>query len=672
MPSSTTATKSGGKLQTSSPLVKKQRTGSKPGAKPTDSSQDSTQSVKSVKTKFKLSLLPSLSLDVLFEIFGHLHPLDILNLSRLTRAFRGMLMRRSATSIWKAALREVGGLPPCPPDMSFPFYVNLMFSQHCHNCLTARVQRVDYVLRVRLCEACIRTPGVLDTDNDLNMEANATDQAILACVAFSSAFRIPKKKGLCCLPQERKAFVSGLGLRHTAAERSAYVDDREQALQSRKHFAIACEQWAESMSHQRWDQLQGIRDQRRTDISEKLASLGFTEELEYAEGINYLTLPPLDQFADHPDVKVNKPLTDRAWKTIEPRVVAYMEKVRTHRLDAERLQVVRKREEMAVEAWAAFRSQSPAERLLPSGIEIISWPIVKDVLELPSSIPMQTDEIVCREESSEITAITPGTFTRIFSSSSGLIDDWASDKLEKLNRLNVAVKYDFVRGYGRVLSTALDDLQLAISVFSCEDKCALHYFLPPYDAGAYPVMWYPECLHHPCNTATIRRPRAEEDLPENPLYKASDGFFGRRRRTWTCKNLFLNEKASKAVERLLDACSLSRYTTTAKLDELDERFICLKCSFGTKCDGQMPRLVMSWRMAVQHCMKVHWGDGSVNWERLSEESTREARSLSAAKAVIQEKFWRCALCRFSPGERSSWASPDDVKQHIARQVISVA
>jgi hypothetical protein len=74
----------------------------------------------------------SLALIELGQIFSHLHPLDLLHLARTTQAFRALLMRRSATSVWKATIANIEGLPVCPPDLNEPQYVNLAFDDHCH------------------------------------------------------------------------------------------------------------------------------------------------------------------------------------------------------------------------------------------------------------------------------------------------------------------------------------------------------------------------------------------------------------------------------------------------------------------------------------------------------------------------------------------------------------
>ena len=74
------------------------------------------------------------------QIFGHLHPLDLLHLARTTKAFRRVLMHRSAISVWKAARATIPGQPDCPPAMSEPQWANLAFGLQCHVSASERVQ----------------------------------------------------------------------------------------------------------------------------------------------------------------------------------------------------------------------------------------------------------------------------------------------------------------------------------------------------------------------------------------------------------------------------------------------------------------------------------------------------------------------------------------------------
>ncbi|KDN34649.1 hypothetical protein RSAG8_12274, partial [Rhizoctonia solani AG-8 WAC10335] len=70
-------------------------------------------------------------LDILVELAVYLLPIDIISLARLNKSIRSMLMHRSSIHVWHAARRNVEGLPDCPPDMSEPRFVSLIFSKTC-------------------------------------------------------------------------------------------------------------------------------------------------------------------------------------------------------------------------------------------------------------------------------------------------------------------------------------------------------------------------------------------------------------------------------------------------------------------------------------------------------------------------------------------------------------
>lgn len=66
------------------------------------------------------------------QILGRLHPMDILRLARTCGSLCRFLTQKSSQHIWRAARRNVKGMPDCPSDMSEYQYVNLAFDLHCH------------------------------------------------------------------------------------------------------------------------------------------------------------------------------------------------------------------------------------------------------------------------------------------------------------------------------------------------------------------------------------------------------------------------------------------------------------------------------------------------------------------------------------------------------------
>ena len=64
------------------------------------------------------------------QIFGHLHPRDMINLTRTSKLFRETLLSRNATTVWRAVLDREGA-PEYPSWMSEPAWAALLFEHVC-------------------------------------------------------------------------------------------------------------------------------------------------------------------------------------------------------------------------------------------------------------------------------------------------------------------------------------------------------------------------------------------------------------------------------------------------------------------------------------------------------------------------------------------------------------
>ncbi|KAL1700106.1 hypothetical protein EV121DRAFT_283605 [Schizophyllum commune] len=81
----------------------------------------------------KLEGIANLPLDILFEIFGHLNPADLLHLARVNKYLRATLLRKDWKPLWEISVRGYRTpIPPCLDErLELPQYVNLLFGQHC-------------------------------------------------------------------------------------------------------------------------------------------------------------------------------------------------------------------------------------------------------------------------------------------------------------------------------------------------------------------------------------------------------------------------------------------------------------------------------------------------------------------------------------------------------------
>ncbi|KAJ7231486.1 hypothetical protein C8J57DRAFT_179892 [Mycena rebaudengoi] len=53
-----------------------------------------------------LGMLPSMHIDILYEVLFHLHPIDLIHLSRTSTDFCTLLLARTAVPLWRDAFRS--------------------------------------------------------------------------------------------------------------------------------------------------------------------------------------------------------------------------------------------------------------------------------------------------------------------------------------------------------------------------------------------------------------------------------------------------------------------------------------------------------------------------------------------------------------------------------------
>lgn len=71
------------------------------------------------------------SLIIRRKVARYFSPLDLLNLSRVSRQLRDFLLSKVNKSIWVLSLKSLD-LPPCPEDLNEPQYASLVFDNYCN------------------------------------------------------------------------------------------------------------------------------------------------------------------------------------------------------------------------------------------------------------------------------------------------------------------------------------------------------------------------------------------------------------------------------------------------------------------------------------------------------------------------------------------------------------
>lgn len=267
------------------------------------------------------------------------------------------------------------------------------------------------------------------------------------------------------------------------------------------------------------------------------------------------------------------------WKNILPELTEFMETMRSFRLERERIELLKTRRLCASKVLSEFKRSNltvliDRDALMPGPPEFWRWHPVKQIIESDREV--------------EVTSMS---FGQILEDIPAWMLRWRVSRTQDIIFKQRYSSLPHVKEY----SEQINYLQLAISVFVCNEHLCYRENGARKGDEDYRYMYYPEYMHHRCNSVRWKE-WAKPDEEEEALSFAVEHVV---RTAWTCKNLEYDEKAARVVQKILDACGWDWKTmTTERLDQLDPRLVCLKCSWGNRCDGDRIMTVRSWRSAV--------------------------------------------------------------------------
>ncbi|CAE6535146.1 unnamed protein product [Rhizoctonia solani] len=259
--------------------------------------------------------LPDIPTSIIIKIMSHLLPINIIFLARVNKFFRNLLMNRSSVDIWHRAMDNVPFLPECPPDMSEPRYLALVFLNTCTSCGKAGKLEVDEVLRVRLCGSLVVwntvTPGI--------MALIPFSGKIAPTPRRSNAYSLRGDVPSLLAEYEAKKKLGDKTFQTWAAEKRKIKDERLKHAQMLKAFLGIMELADEQ-------EMEDIKAERQKEIERRLGELGWTSEdldFDFPECTNKRTWLDL--------ISQPKPLSDQGWTTLKPALTTLLETNRQKR-----------------------------------------------------------------------------------------------------------------------------------------------------------------------------------------------------------------------------------------------------------------------------------------------------------------------------------------------------
>ncbi|CAE6411684.1 unnamed protein product [Rhizoctonia solani] len=287
---------------------------------------------KSNKIKGKLSGILSLPIEVFVEIMRRLALPDVLSLSRSNKFFRQMLMTRSVTtlSIWRGAIENVPGLPPCPEDLCEPQYAALVYTKYCSMCGTRIVMDMDPYLNVRICKDCVEIHVT---------RADEVEDELRHLIPESRNIRKAGRYGVAtCLTRdvtEVEQWYYNLPAGdhgYSEDEWDAKLDEGVKKVRDRITYAKQMKEFLRHIAKTRAEEIDLLKEQRRQDIKRRLQDAGW-EERDWI-------FPEFVARKWSSLVESPQALTERAWQKLYPSMVPYLEQNRRWR--TQRSKLVRK------------------------------------------------------------------------------------------------------------------------------------------------------------------------------------------------------------------------------------------------------------------------------------------------------------------------------------------
>ncbi|KAF8186380.1 hypothetical protein BJ912DRAFT_462918 [Pholiota molesta] len=250
-----------------------------------------TKRGKGKNKKTQETFLIELPLDVLFEIFKSLQPLDLLNLSYTAKDLRSILTAEYAASIWKKSYTNVrpvyGELPPkCPSYVDIRHYTSVVFGRNCLFCADPDATIVHTSALTRLCNTCAQNELWVNSNYYHPVKRFAvTEHNISSDISrLCRHCQISNKTlkfGYYFLKREYERHASALQQCVNDEAQDRYVTVLRSKQANNYYASDKLERWCNAVVRQKAEELRLVLDARRRSIRMKLEEEGYTDLCGY-------------------------------------------------------------------------------------------------------------------------------------------------------------------------------------------------------------------------------------------------------------------------------------------------------------------------------------------------------------------------------------------------------
>lgn len=286
--------------------------------------------------------------EIFHEVASHLTPTELLFLARSNKFFRNIFMSRSSINVWRSAFGNVPDLPPCPPDLCEPQYASLLFSKTCSECGARVLRRMDAQLHVRLCNSC----------REEMVHVFGVEFGLLHLLPMSPSIFPPKAGHVFVLKRDWEDLGRIIESRRSDsdADYKTWQVNRLKELQERDQHAIAVERYLDKVDAEREAELLDLKKQRRDGVEARLLEEGWSKkDMQFP----IMTVGAWDELVFQP-----KPLTDRIWSNLRPKLVPLLEANKAYHEEQEMKSRLQARE------WRLYDMMSLIQQTQPPMVEV--------------------------------------------------------------------------------------------------------------------------------------------------------------------------------------------------------------------------------------------------------------------------------------------------------------
>ncbi|KAJ7639953.1 hypothetical protein DFH06DRAFT_1216240 [Mycena polygramma] len=326
-------------------------------------------------TPHNLSMLPTMPLDVLLEIIGHLHPIDLIHVSCTSKDFHELLRSPVTDSPWRNSFLAEYQLPECPPQVSGRRWAKLLFGPRiCDECGGPGVDP-DYILCRRACIHCLHKNLRDSTDNpELDDTVNRTqwwgdgrhmfwESDGTAVAAMYAAHR----------------HEGGTDAAHR------FIESQEVQVTENRERAVRCQDWDLRARKNSEAEYLGKLSRVTKSIHKRLVSEGF-EKCD-VKRVRYRKVCP--------NLWRMPRLTSKLWNRVRPYILPHVLQVQTERLVLEREARVRRRKaDILATALRVLCAPVPGSRYLfhPPPRTIETFPPLAELIAEHSEEPLSPND----------------------------------------------------------------------------------------------------------------------------------------------------------------------------------------------------------------------------------------------------------------------------------------